>query len=153
MIDALNESENPRAWQDELPGLLAEVAQNPWISIGVSVRSTYQEIALPTDGLSDIAEVDHQGFAGYELEATEQFFSAFGLAQPGMSLLAPEFTNPLFLKLYCEGLKDMGLSAPPVGETRVTDVFDQLLESPRQDRIANRLELDPGTQPVQDALE
>ena len=108
----LNESENPRAWQNELPGLLAEVAQNPWISVGVSVRSTYRDIVLPAAGLSGVVEVHHQGFASYELEATERFFNAFGLEQPGMPLLAPEFTNPLFLKLYCEGLRDMGLSAP-----------------------------------------
>ena len=152
LIDALNESENPRAWQDELPGLLAEVAQNPWISIGVSVRSTYWEIVLPAAGLSGIAEVDHRGFAGYELEATEQFFDAFGLEQPGIPLLAPEFTNPLFLKLYCEGLKDMGLNAPPAGETHVSDIFEQYLKS-KADHIANRLNLDPATRPVQAAID
>ena len=108
LIDALNEAENPRAWQNELPSLLAEIAQNPWSSIGVSVRSTYRQVVLPTAGLSSIAEVQHQGFAGHELEASERFFSTFGLEQPGIPLLTPEFTNPLFLKLYCEGLKGMG---------------------------------------------
>ena len=152
LIDALNESENPRAWQDELPSLLAEVAQHPWISIGVSVRSTYREIVLPADGLSGIAEVDHRGFAGYELEATEQFFDAFGLEQPGIPLLAPEFTNPLFLKLYCEGWKGRRLNVPPAGETHVSDVFEQYLKS-KGDRIANRLNLDPATRPVQSAID
>lgn len=152
LVDALNESENPRTWQDELPCLLAEVAQNPWISIGVSVRSPYREIVLPADGLSGIAEVDHRGFAGYELEATEQFFDAFRLEQPGIPLLAAEFTNPLFLKLYCEGLKDMGPNTPPAGETHVSDVFEQYLKS-KGDRIANRLNLDPATRPVQSAID
>ena len=152
LIDALNEVENPRAWQNELPGLLAEVAQTPWISVGVSVRSTYREIVLPADGLSGLAEVEHQGFAGRELEATDRFFREFGLEQPGIPLLAPEFTNPLFLKLYCEGLKDMGLSAPSEGETHVTDVFEHYLKS-KADRIASQLELDPGAQPVQGAID
>ena len=151
LIDALNEVENPRAWQNELPGLLAEVAQTPWISVGVSVRSTYREIVLPADGLSGLAEVEHQGFAGRELEATDRFFREFGLEQPGIPLLAPEFTNPLFLKLYCEGLKDMGLSAPSEGETHVTDVFEHYLKS-KADRIASQLELDPGAQSVQGAI-
>ena len=152
LIDALNESENPRAWQSELPGLLAEVAQNPWISVGVSVRSTYRDIVLPAAGLSGVVEVHHQGFAGYELETTERFFKAFGLEQPGMPLLAPEFTNPLFLKLYCEGLRDMGLSAPPAGETHVSDVFERYLEA-KAARIANRLHLDPAIRPAQAALD
>ena len=152
LIDALNEAEKPRAWQNELPGLLAEVSQNPWISIGVSVRSTYRETVLPADGLSDIAEVEHQGFAGRELESTERFFSAFGLEQPGIPLFAPEFTNPLFLKLYCEGLKGMGLSAPSTGETHVSEVFERYLES-KADRITNRLKLDPVARPVQSAID
>ena len=151
LIDALNEAENPKAWQNELPALLAEIAQNPWISIGVSVRSTYQDIVLPVGGLSDLAEVEHQGFAGREVEAAERFFSEFGLEHPEIPLLGPEFTNPLFLKLYCEGLKGMGLSAPSKGETHVTDVFEHYLKS-KADRIASQLELDPGAQPVQGAI-
>ena len=152
LIDALNEAEHPRAWQNELPGLLAEVAQNPWISIGVSVRSTYGPVVLPADGFSDIAEVEHQGFAGHELEATERFFSAFGLEQPGIPLLTPEFTNPLFLKLYCEGLKGMGMSTPSTGETHVSKVFECYLES-KADRIEKRLSLDGGVRPVQSAID
>ena len=152
LIDALNEAENPRAWQNELPGLLAEIAQNPWISIGASVRSTYRETVLPAEGLSDIAEVEHQGFAGHELEATERFFSAFGLEQPGIPLLTPEFTNPLFLKLYCEGLKGMGLSVPSPGETHVSEVFERYLES-KAYRIEKRLSLDGGVRPVQGAID
>ena len=152
LIDALNEAENPRAWQNELPLLLAEIAQHPWISIGVSVRSTYQDIVLPVGGLSDLAEVEHQGFAGREVEAAERFFSEFGLEHPEIPLLGPEFTNPLFLKLYCEGLKGMGLSAPSRGETHVADVFEHYLKS-KADRIASQLELDPVGRPVQGAID
>ncbi|MXX38720.1 MAG: ATP-binding protein [Gemmatimonadetes bacterium] len=152
LIDALNEAETPRAWQNELPSLLAEIAQNPWISIGVSVRSTYRQVVLPTAGFSSIAEVEHQGLIGHELEATERFFSTFGLEQPMMPLLTPEFTNPLFLKLYCEGLKEMGLSTPPAGETHVSEVFEYYLES-KADRITNRLNLDPVARPIQSAID
>ncbi|KKL12317.1 hypothetical protein LCGC14_2536970, partial [marine sediment metagenome] len=117
LIDALNEASDAAAWQEELPALLAEVDQDPWVAIGVSVRSTFVPIVLPPDGLGDgIAEVEHPGFRGRELEATERFFDAFGLEQPRIPLLTPEFTNPLFLKLYCEGLKGLGLSAAPAGE-------------------------------------
>ena len=152
LIDALNDAENPGAWQNELPGLLAEVAQNPWISLGVSVRSTYREIVLPTEKTSSIAELEHQGFSGRELEATERFFSVFGLEQPGIPLLALEFTNPLFLKLYCEGLKGMGLSSPPAGEAHVSDVFQRYLES-KADGITKQLKLDPVARSVYSAID
>ena len=112
LIDALNEAEDPKAWREELPALLAEVVQSPWIVLGVSIRSTFRSIVLPSGGLSGVAEVEHRGFERRELEATERFFDAFGLDQPRIPLLTPEFTNPLFLKLYCEGLQEIGHRAP-----------------------------------------
>ena len=83
---------------------------------------------FPPTGLSHIAEVEHPGFGGRELEATERFFDAFGLEQPRIPLLTPEFANPLFLKLYCDGLKGLGLSAPPVGEEHISEVFERYLK-------------------------
>ena len=152
LIDALNDAENPSAWQSELPGLLAEVALNPWISVGVSVRSTYRRTVLPAEGLSDVAEVEHRGFSGSELEAVERFFSVYGLEQPGVPLLSPEFTNPLFLKLYCEGLKGTGPNSPIVGEAHVTEVFERYLLS-KAKLITQHLKLDPRTQPVNKAID
>ena len=80
------------------------------------------------------------------------FFDAFGLDQPRIPLLNPEFTNPLFLKLYCEGLQQAGLRAPSPGENHVSDVFDRYLKS-KAARIASRLELDPATRPVEKAID
>ena len=152
LIDALNEAQTPKAWQDELPVLLAGVAGNPWISIGLSVRSTYRPIVLPAEGLVCIGEVEHRGFAGREVEATERFFNAFDIDQPGVPLLEPEFRNPLFLKLYCEGLRELGMKASPTGEAHVSAVFDRYLES-KAHRISSRLEIDPGSRPVHRAID
>ena len=152
LIDALNEADEPKAWQEELPGLLAEINRSPWISLGVSVRSVFRPIVLPAGGVSSVAEIEHRGFEHRELEATERFFDAFGLDQPRVPLLMPEFSNPLFLKLYCEGLKGLGLSAPPTGETHATDVFDRYLRA-KAERIVSRLNLDPATRPVETAID
>ena len=152
LIDALNEAAEPKAWQEELPSLLAEINRNPWISLGVSVRSTFRPIVLPAGGVSSIAEIVHRGFEHRELEATERFFDAFGLDQPPVPLLMPEFSNPLFLKLYCEGLKGLGLRAAPTGETHATDVFDRYLRAITE-RIVSRLNLDPGTRSVETAID
>ena len=152
LIDALNEAEDPKAWQDELPALLVEVAQRPWISLGVSIRSTFVPISLSEDGLSKVAQVEHRGFERRELEATERFFDAFGLDQPQIPFLTPEFTNPLFLKLYCEGLQEAGLRAPPAREDHVSGVFERYLAS-KAARIAKRLDLDPATRTVEKAID
>ena len=151
LMDALNDAERPKAWKDELPSFLGEITNYPWISVGISVRSTYQHIVLPDDGLPDIPTVEHRGFADRELEAVERYFDVFGLEQPGMPLLVPEFTNPLFLKLYCEGLKDIAPGAPSEGEVHVSDAFERYL-SAKEGRIANWLDLDPWMQPVRSAI-
>ena len=152
LIDALNEAEDPKAWREELPALLVEVVQHPWISLGVSIRSTFVPISLPEDGLSRVAQVEHRGFERRELEATERFFDAFGLDQPQIPFLTPEFTNPLFLKLYCESLQETGLRAPSAGENHVSGVFERYLAA-KAARIAARLDLDPATRPVEKAID
>ena len=136
----------------ELAALLAEVARTQWISLGLSVRSTYRPVVLPPDGFSNVAEIEHRGFERRELEATERFFDAFGLDHPRIPLLAPEFTNPLFLKLYCEGIKEAGLGVAPAGENHVSGVFGRYLKS-KATRIASRLDLDPATRPVEKAID
>ncbi len=152
-VDALNEAAEPQAWQEELPALLAQLSSNPWIDVGLSVRSSFLQVVMPDeDRLPKLARVDHPGFRGRELEATERFFDHFGIQQPRVPLLTPEFTNPLFLKLYCEGLKGLGLTAPPDGESHISDVFARYLEWKEQ-RIVSKLKLDPQTKPVSKALD
>ena len=51
----------------------------------------------------------HPGFAGREVEATHKYFEHYGLREPRIPLLLPEFAIPLFLLTYCEGLQGEGL--------------------------------------------
>jgi hypothetical protein len=152
LVDALNEASEPEAWRTELPALLAEIDGNPWISVAVSLRSSFIPIVLPPSAeLPEMAELEHPGFEGRELEATERFFDYFGLQQPRIPLLTPEFTNPLFLKLYCEGMKGLGLEAPEKGSIQVGDVFGRYLEWKEQ-RVDQKLKLDPELHVVSAAL-
>ena len=151
LLDALNEAADPRAWRTELPRLLAEVAQNRWISVAVSVRSAFLPMMLPEDRISNIAEVEHPGFDGRELEATERIFDCFELEQPRIPLLTPEFTNPLFLILYCESLEGMGLTAPPLGGAHLSETFQRYLDRKEQ-RIVHHLGMDPALRPAQTAI-
>ena len=152
LVDALNEADDPAAWQTELPRLLAEVAHNPWISVAVSVRSAFLPMVLPSDGLGNVTEVKHPGFDGRELEATERIFDFFGLEQPRVPLLTPEFTNPLFLILYCESLAGMGLTAPPLGGEHLSETFRRYLDW-KEKRIVQHLRMDPTLRPVRAAID
>ena len=151
LLDALNDAAEPTAWQTELPSLIAELAQYPWISLALSIRTTYRPVVIPRDGIADVAEVEHPGFGERELEATERFFGAFGLEQPQIPMLLPAFTNPLFLMLYCESLQGLGLSAPPMGETHFSAMFDRYLEH-KTEKISQQIHIDPLSNRVDAAL-
>jgi hypothetical protein len=58
------------------------------------------------------------------------------LQAPRIPLLVPEFSLPLFLKLFCEGLKDSGETAYGGHEGRVT-IFQRYLDS-KLVRVAHR---------------
>lgn len=130
MIDALNEGDGKQLWQRNLAGMLATLAKYPRIGLAVSARSSYEGLVIP-EGLvpSKLIRVEHAGFAGQEVEATKTFFDYYGIKSPSVPLLSPEFHNPLFLKLFCTGLKNKGLAEIPTGLQGITAIFNFFIES------------------------
>jgi hypothetical protein len=129
-IDALNESEGKAFWAGHLPAMLTVIARFPWLALVVSVRSSYVDLIVP-DGLvpARLPRVVHAGFADHELQATRVFFDYYGIERPSVPLMTPEFQNPLFLKLFCKGLKDAGLTQVPKGLEGVTRIFGFFLDN------------------------
>ena len=94
--------------------MLTTLSKYPWVGIAVSVRTSYEKTVIPGELVPDrlIREI-HHGFADHEYQATRTFFDHFGIVRPSVPLLVPEFQNPLFLKLFCKGLKNRGLKEVP----------------------------------------
>lgn len=126
LIDALNEGEGIHLWPKHLAGFLAQLERYPWIGIAVSIRQTYLQIAADCP---ELIRVFHRGFVGLESVAVTRFFAHYGIATPGVPLLQPEFSNPLFLTLFCEGLENRGMRHVPDGLEGITAVFDFFLDS------------------------
>ncbi len=124
MIDALNEGEGKKIWLAHLPAMLQTLARYPWISVAVSVRSSYEHVVI-AEGVVDkkLVRAEHHGFAEHEYQATRTFFDYYGIEQPSVPLLVPEFQNPLFLKLLCKGLHEDNQSKLPVGLQGMTAIF------------------------------
>lgn len=51
--------------------------------------------------------MEHAGFVGVESQAIEAFFKYYDLKVPAADKMQIEYTNPLFLKIYCETLVDI----------------------------------------------
>ncbi len=130
LIDALNEGEGKTIWHKHLAGMLTTLSRYPWIGIAVSVRTSYESTVIPKGLVPDrLVCKEHLGFADHEYQATQTFFDYFGIERPSIPLLVPEFQNPLFLKLFCLGLKNRGLTKVPTGLPGITAVFNFFIES------------------------
>jgi hypothetical protein len=149
LIDALNEGVGISYWKKHLPPVVADLAHYKHVGLGISVRTAYtRQGMLPLNGF---VRVEHPGFAGQATEASRSFFQKYGLEEPNVPLLVPEFDSPLFLKLTCEALKAAARTALPTELIGATAFFDFLLDSVNS-RLASLLDYDVSEQRVHRAV-
>ena len=125
-IDAINEGQGKYFWSDNIKSFINEIKDYKWLGLVLTIRTSYKELILPDELLKelDTIQVRHHGFSGVEYEASKLFFSNYGIEYPNTPLLHPEFQNPLFLKLFCEGLTRNGLTRMPKGLQGITAIID-----------------------------
>ena len=125
-IDAINEGRGKYFWNDHMWAFIHSFQKYKWLGLVLSVRASYEEIVIPRDIYSkkNAIRVVHDGFAGVEYEAAQRFFDTYNIIQPSIPFLHPEFQNPLFLKLFCEGLHKAGLKTIPDGFDGITKIID-----------------------------
>lgn len=128
IIDAINEGEGLKVWPEYINSFISEFEKFPWISLVISVRSSYKNLLL-ADTNEKMTHVDHPGFNNIEQDATNIFFTEYEIDHPSIPLLHPEFSNPLFLKLFCEGLHGLGLHTIPKDYSGITKILNIFLDN------------------------
>jgi hypothetical protein len=130
-IDAINEGKGKKLWKEQIPGILSVIKRFPNIGIVFSVRSSYERAVVPQRLVKndELIKIIHRGFSSHEYQAAKLFFENYGINEPSIPLLHPEFSNPLFLKLFCEGLNRKGLDSIPEGHEGITAIIKFFLES------------------------
>ena len=151
MVDALNDTKAQDYWSDRLPTLRVKFAGRPLLALLVSCRDTYLDYVDPENRRAGFERV-HPGFAGREYEATQKYFTHYGLEAPRIPLLLPEFTVPLFLLTYCAGLRGEGRTVPPPGREGRTEIFRRFLNV-SLGQVTNKLHLTPGSNKARAALD
>jgi len=130
MIDALNEGEGKKVWKYNIAAFLQTVSHYSWISVAISVRSSYEKAIIPAELINTrLVRIQHYGFAEHEYEALRTFCNHYRIELPSVPLLVPEFQTPLFLKILCKGLYDSGVSKFPTGLRGVTSIFKLFVDS------------------------
>ena len=151
IIDAVNEGRGREIWPNHLPAFLARLEVSPWIGVVLSVRTTYEEAVIPDDVRERATWVTHHGFEGYEYDAARMFFTNYGLEFPSSPVLHPEYGNPLYLKIICEGLSRAGETRLPRGFHGITSAFNLYLDAVNK-QLADNLDYNPRSNLVRKAL-
>lgn len=136
-IDAINEGSGKLFWPDRLSGFITSFKEYKWLGLVLSIRTSYVRLIAPEkDSLNDLTRHTHYGFRNMEYEASKLFFKNYNIQQPSIPLLTPEFQRPLFLKIFCDGLKKSGLTIIPDGMQGITKITNFFIKA-----INNRLAL------------
>jgi DNA replication protein DnaC len=131
LIDAINESIGTDFWIKQLDGFISQFKQYPFIGLTITIRDSYFNNLIPQSikDNSFVTVKTHQGFKGNEYEALKLFCDFYGLEQPKFPILAPEFTNPLFLKLICKGVSNSSEKVFPSGFQGINKIFNYYIQS------------------------
>lgn len=130
-IDAINEGRGKYFWNKNIKSFLAKIKKYEWLGVVLSIRTSYSNLIFPKDEIkeNEIIRYTHYGFRNQEYEATKLFFNNYGIELPKIPLLHPEFQNPLFLLLFCEGLSKVGYTKIPDGLQGITAIINFFVNS------------------------
>ena len=125
-IDAINEGKGNYFWNEFVKSFINEIKKHEWLGLVLTIRTSYKNLIFPKDEISSfcIIEHHHYGFRNIEYEASKLFFDNYKIELPNVPLLHPEFQNPLFLKLFCEGINKAGLTRIPDGLQGISSIIN-----------------------------
>lgn len=106
LVDAINEGDR-EVWRKQLAHLARKVYQFPNVGLVLSCRRPFQEIIVTPSSEKWIVQLEHRGFEEQEFDAQQAFFSYYEIPAPQMPLITPEFSRPLFLKLFCKAVSEL----------------------------------------------
>ena len=130
-IDAINEGRGRYFWINFIKSFINEINSYDWIGLVLTVRSSYKNLIFQNIKKSNLNVVERtiHGFRNLEYEASKLFFTNYKIELPNVPLLHPEFQNPLFLKLFCEGISRSGLNRIPDGQQGISSIINFFVKS------------------------
>lgn len=125
-IDAINEGKGNYFWNEFVKSFINEIKKYEWLGLVLTIRTSYKKLIFPEEERTSLGIVEHHhyGFRNIKYEASKLFFDNYSIELPNVPLLHPEFQNPLFLKLFCEGINKSGLTRIPDGLQGITSIIN-----------------------------
>lgn len=154
-IDAINEGSGNKFWNDNVNSFVDDIKHFEWLGLIMSVRTTYKSVTISDENVkrNNFENHEHIGFQNVELEAISLFYDYYNIESPSSPNLNPEFKNPLFLKLLCEGIIKNGLTKVPVGFNGISKILSFLVEGVNKSLSSpKKYDFDPSFPLVKEAL-
>lgn len=129
-IDAINEGRGRYFWQNNINSFINDIKPYVWLSLALTIRTSYKNLIYPKNQSrnNEVIECPIFGFRNVEYDASKLFFSNYKIELPNVPLLHPEFQNPLFLKMFCEGISKSGLTKIPDGLQGMSSIINFFIE-------------------------
>jgi hypothetical protein len=96
VIDAVNEAETKFDWS-----ILNQLKRYRNISFVISIRNGYEDVVLSESFIKTLQIHTHPGLDISSYDDVATFFAHYKVPLPEVPLIAPEFKNPLFIKIFC----------------------------------------------------
>jgi hypothetical protein len=127
-LDALNETTDKSYWNCNIVSFMEKIKKYKNIKLIVSCRSIYLSEILEREVADRFFELEHVGFQGFEYQAVNEFFKYYGLDIPVANKMQMEYSNPLFLKLYCETLNETREQEKVLDIEGLSDLIENFLK-------------------------
>lgn len=106
LLDGINEGDH-EMWRRTLGPLAQAVSRYKHLGLIVTCRKPYEQHLMSDSAIPRFEQIEHWGFADLEFDVQLEFFGYYELEAPEVPLLTSEFSNPLFLKLFCKAVQDL----------------------------------------------
>lgn len=106
LVDGVNEGDH-EMWRRTLGPLARAVSRYKHLGLVVTCRRPYEQQLLAASASERFEQIEHWGFADLEFDVQLEFFRHYELEAPEVPLITSEFSNPLFLKLFCKAIQDL----------------------------------------------
>lgn len=135
-IDAINEGGGKDLWKHYIAGIIEKIKRYSWIGLVLSVRTQYITTIFGDNNYLEETFISyvHTGFREVEYTAISKYFKFYKINQPVVPFMSSEFSNPLFLRLFCEGFENKTESIESINITKVFERYIKVINERLSER-------------------
>lgn len=124
VIDAINEGQGIGAWKKQITSFVNTIKGSDFLSVCLSCRSTYEFFFDLSKVENHLIKVTHRGFQNNLLIAVKEYFNYYQIKYHEIPLVS-EFSNPLFLQVYCKTIHRGKETGPYRGHKGMKDIIEK----------------------------